>query len=123
MDTYADDLAALAEALDLKNAVHVGHSTGGGEVARYIGRHDRRVAKAVADRRCGAADAPGRGQSRRPADVGLRRDPARRSGGPLAVLQGPRDAVLRANRPGSKVSRGAAGDLLAPGDAGGIKGG
>ncbi|HTL57032.1 MAG TPA: alpha/beta hydrolase [Candidatus Limnocylindrales bacterium] len=48
MDTYADDLAALTEALDLKNAVHVGHSTGGGEVARYIGRHGtRRVAKAV----------------------------------------------------------------------------
>jgi len=48
MDTYADDLAALVEALDLKNAVHVGHSTGGGEVARYIGRHGtKRVAKAV----------------------------------------------------------------------------
>ena len=48
MDTYADDLAALVEELDLKNAVHVGHSTGGGEVARYIGRHGtKRVAKAV----------------------------------------------------------------------------
>ena len=48
LDTYADDLAALVEALDLKDAVHVGHSTGGGEVARYIGRHGtRRVAKAV----------------------------------------------------------------------------
>jgi non-heme chloroperoxidase len=48
MDTYADDLAALAETLDLKDAVHVGHSTGGGEVARYIGRHGTgRVAKAV----------------------------------------------------------------------------
>jgi len=48
MDTYADDLADLVEALDLKNAVHVGHSTGGGEVARYIGRHGTsRVAKAV----------------------------------------------------------------------------
>jgi non-heme chloroperoxidase len=48
MDTYADDLAALIEKLDLKNAVHVGHSTGGGEVARYIGRHGtKRVAKAV----------------------------------------------------------------------------
>lgn len=48
MDTYADDLAALAQALDLKNAIHVGHSTGGGEVARYIGRHGSgRVAKAV----------------------------------------------------------------------------
>ena len=48
MDTYADDLAALVETLDLKNAIHVGHSTGGGEVARYIGRHGtKRVAKAV----------------------------------------------------------------------------
>ncbi len=48
MDTYADDLAALVEFLDLKDAVHVGHSTGGGEVARYIGRHGtKRVAKAV----------------------------------------------------------------------------
>lgn len=48
MDTYADDLATLVEALDLKDAVHVGHSTGGGEVARYIGRHGtKRVAKAV----------------------------------------------------------------------------
>ena len=48
MDTYADDLAALIEALDLKNAIMVGHSTGGGEVARYLGRHGAlRVAKAV----------------------------------------------------------------------------
>ncbi len=48
MNTYADDLAAVVEALDLKNAIHVGHSTGGGEVARYIGRHGtKRVAKAV----------------------------------------------------------------------------
>jgi len=48
MDTYADDLAKLVDALDLKNAIHVGHSTGGGEVARYIGRHGtKRVAKAV----------------------------------------------------------------------------
>jgi non-heme chloroperoxidase len=48
MDTYADDLAALVQALDLKDAVHVGHSTGGGEVARYIARHGaKRVAKAV----------------------------------------------------------------------------
>src|SRR6266481_5800134 len=48
MDTYADDLAALVEALDLKGAIHIGHSTGGGEVARYIGRHGtKRVAMAV----------------------------------------------------------------------------
>jgi non-heme chloroperoxidase len=48
MNTYADDLAALVETLDLKDAIHVGHSTGGGEVARYIGRHgSSRVAKVV----------------------------------------------------------------------------
>ena len=48
MDTYADDVAALVEALDLKDVIHVGHSTGGGEVARYIGRHGtKRVAMAV----------------------------------------------------------------------------
>jgi non-heme chloroperoxidase len=48
MDTYADDLATLIESLNVKDAIHVGHSTGGGEVARYIGRHgSKRVAKAV----------------------------------------------------------------------------
>jgi non-heme chloroperoxidase len=52
MDTYADDLVTLTEKLDLKNAIHIGHSTGGGEATRYIGRHAAsrakgRVAKAV----------------------------------------------------------------------------
>src|ERR1700739_4620795 len=48
LDPYADELATLVEMLDLKNAIHVGHSTGGGEVARYIGRQGtKRVAKAV----------------------------------------------------------------------------
>src|SRR5262247_4766247 len=48
LDTYADDLAELTAALDLKDAIHVGHSTGGGELARYIGRHGTaRVSKAV----------------------------------------------------------------------------
>jgi non-heme chloroperoxidase len=48
MDTYADDLAELVHKLELKDAIHVGHSTGGGEVARYIGRHGtKRVSKAV----------------------------------------------------------------------------
>src|SRR5262249_23278131 len=48
MDNYADDLAALVKAIKLKKAIHVGHSTGGGEVARYIGRYGtKRVAAAV----------------------------------------------------------------------------
>src|SRR6201997_4239922 len=48
MDHYADDLAALTEHLDLKNAIHVGHSTGGGEVVHYLGRHgESRVAQAA----------------------------------------------------------------------------
>src|SRR6266446_3754554 len=48
MDHYADDLAALTAHLDLKNAIHVGHSTGGGEVVHYLGRHgESRVAKAA----------------------------------------------------------------------------
>jgi non-heme chloroperoxidase len=48
MNTYADDLAALVKELDLKDVIHIGHSTGGGEVTRYIGRHGtKRVAKAV----------------------------------------------------------------------------
>ena len=48
MDTYADDLAELVQRLDLKDAIHVGHSTGGGELTRYIGRHGtKRVSKAV----------------------------------------------------------------------------
>ena len=48
MDHYADDLAAMTAHLDLKDAIHVGHSTGGGEVVRYLGRHgESRVAKAA----------------------------------------------------------------------------
>jgi non-heme chloroperoxidase len=61
MDTYADDLAELTEALELKDAVHVGHSTGGGEVARYIGRHGS--GQGGADWGCSAAHAEDGGQS------------------------------------------------------------
>ena len=79
MDTYADDLAELTAKLDLKNAVHVGHSTGGGEVARYIGRHGtQRVAKAVLIGAVPPLMLKTRGQSRRPADRGVRRHPRRR---------------------------------------------
>ena len=65
LDTYADDLAALVEALELKDAIHIGHSTGGGEVARYIGRHGtKRVAKGRTDRRDSASHAEDCSQSR-----------------------------------------------------------
>jgi non-heme chloroperoxidase len=107
MDTYADDLAAVVEALDLKDAIHVGHSTGGGEVARYIGRHGtRRVGKAVL---IGAVP---------PVMLKSATNPG---GTPLEVFDGIRASVLAdrsqffkdlsapfygANRPGSKVSQG-----------------
>ena len=112
MDTYADDLVTLTETLDLKNAIHVGHSTGGGEVARYIGRHGAgrakgRVAKAVL---VGAVP---------PLMV---KTPGNPGGLPLDVFDGFRAALLadRAqffqdipagpfygfNRPGAKVSQG-----------------
>jgi non-heme chloroperoxidase len=107
MDTYADDLAELVQALDLKNAIHVGHSTGGGEVARYIGRHgSKRVAKAVLV----SAVPP----------LMLKTD-ANPSGLPMEAFDQLRAAVLAdraqffedlsapfygANRPGAKVSQG-----------------
>jgi non-heme chloroperoxidase len=84
MDTYADDLAVLTEKLDLKNAIHVGHSTGGGEVARYIGRHgSKRVAMAVL-----ISSVP-------PLMVKTDKNPV---GTPIAVFDGLR-AALAANRP------------------------
>ena len=107
MDTYADDLAALAEALDLRDAIHVGHSTGGGEVARYIGRHGtKRVAKAVL---IGAVPPLMLKTAANPGGLPMEafdRDPRRRPGRSLAVLQGSEPAVLRRNRPGAKVSQG-----------------
>jgi len=107
MDTYADDLAALVEALDLKDAVHVGHSTGGGEVARFIGRHGtKRASKALL---VGAVPP-------------LMLKTAGNPGGlPIDVFDGIRSGVANdrsqfyedlsapfygANRPGSKVSQG-----------------
>ena len=107
MNTYADDLAALTEALDLKEAIHVGHSTGGGEVARYIGRHGtKRVATAVL-----ISAVP-------PLMLKTAANPA---GLPIEVFDGLRAGVLAdrsqffkdlsapfygANRPGSNVSQG-----------------
>ncbi len=107
MNTYADDLATLVEKLDVKNAIHVGHSTGGGEVARYIGRHGtKRVAMAVLI----SAVPPL-----------MLKTPANPAGSPMEVFDQLRSAVqadraqffrdLSApfygfNRPGAKVSQG-----------------
>jgi non-heme chloroperoxidase len=107
MDTYADDLATLVETLDVRNAIHVGHSTGGGEVARYIGRHgSARVAKAAL---IGAVTPL------------MLKTPANPGGLPIDVFDGMRAAVLAdrsqffkdlttpfygANRSGARVSQG-----------------
>ena len=107
MDTYADDLAALVKALDLTDVIHVGHSTGGGEVARYIGRHGtKRVAKAI------LVDA---------VTPGLLKSAKNPDGLPMELFDGLRAGIKAdraqfwkdfsapfygANRPGSKVSQG-----------------
>jgi len=107
LDTYADDLSTLVETLDLKSAIHVGHSTGGGEVARYIGRHGtKRVAKAVL---IGAIPPL------------MLKTPANPAGTPIEVFDGLRASVLADrpqfwkdlslpfygyNRPGAKISEG-----------------
>lgn len=107
MDGYADDLAAVIEALDLKDAILVGHSTGGGEVARYIGRHGtKRVAKAVLI----AAVPPI-----------MLKSAANPEGLPMEVFDSMRNSLTKdrsqfykdlatqfygANRPGAKVSQG-----------------
>jgi non-heme chloroperoxidase len=123
MDTYAADVAELAAHLDLRNAVHIGHSTGGGEVARYVARHGAgRVAKAVL---IGAVP---------PIMVKSDRNPA---GTPIEVFDGLRAALLanRAqfyrdlpsgpfygfNRPGAKVSEGTIGNWWRQGMIGGAK--
>jgi non-heme chloroperoxidase len=107
MDTYADDLAALVKELDLKDVIHVGHSTGGGEVTHYIGRHGtKRVAKAV------LVDA---------VTPGLLKTANNPDGLPIELFDGIRAAIKAdvsqfwkdfsiqfygANRPGAKVSQG-----------------
>ena len=108
MDTYADDLAALVEALDLKDAIHVGHSTGGGEVARYIGRHGtKRVAKAVLIGAVPplmlktAANPGGLPIEVFDADPRRRRSPTARSSSRISATP-----FYGANRPGAKVSQG-----------------
>ena len=85
MDHYAADAVAVAEALDLRNAVHIGHSTGGGEVARYVARHGER-----------GPGGQGGARRRRAADDGAR--PTRTPNGmPIEVFDGFR-AALAANR-------------------------
>ena len=123
MDTYAADVAALVKHLDLKNAIHVGHSTGGGEVARYVARHGGdRVAKAVL---IGAVT---------PVMLKTESNPG---GLPLEVFDGFRAALLanRAqfyldvptgpfygfNRPGAKVSQGTINNWWRQGMIGGAK--
>ncbi len=122
MDTYADDLAQLIEALDLKDVIMIGHSTGGGEVARYIGRHGtKRVAKAVL---VGAVP---------PVMVKKTNNPG---GLPLSVFDGIRDGVTAdrsqffkdlttpffgANRDGAKVSQGVRDSFWMQGMMGGLK--
>jgi non-heme chloroperoxidase len=123
MDTYADDVVQLAKALDLKEAIHVGHSTGGGEVARYVARAEPgRVAKAVL---IGAVP---------PIMVKSNKNP---SGLPLEVFDGFRAAVAanRAqfyvdvpagpfygfNRPGTKIAQGVIDNWWRQGMMGGIK--
>ena len=123
MDTYADDLATLVKTLDLKKAIHVGHSTGGGEVARYIGRHGtKRVAKAVL---IGAVP---------PLMLKTATNP---NGLPIEVFDNIRASVLAdrsqffkdltasfygANRPGSKVSQGVCDSFWLQGMQAGFKG-
>jgi non-heme chloroperoxidase len=123
MDTYADDLAEIVQALDLKEAIHIGHSTGGGEVARYIGRHGTgRVAKAVLI----SAIPP----------LMLKTD-ANPGGLPMEVFDGIRAGVQAdrsqffkdlsgpfygANRPGAKVSQGLRDSFWLQGMLAGLKG-
>ena len=122
MDTDADDLAALTEKLDLKNAIHVGHSTGGGEVARYIGRHgSKRVGMAVL-----ISAVP-------PLMLKTDKNPA---GAPLSVFDGLRAQLVKNrpqfyrditlpfygyNRPAAKISEGIREHWWLQGMLGGIK--
>ena len=123
MDTYADDVATLVEALDLKNAVHVGHSTGGGEVARYIGRHGtKRVAKAVL---IGAVPPLMLKTAANPGGTPIETFDAMRAGVLADRPQFFRDLSIPfygANRPGAKVSQGVRDAFWMQGMQAGFKG-
>ena len=89
MDHYADDLAAVTKHLELKNAIHVGHSTGGGEVVRYLARHgDNGRGEGGDHQRGAAADGENGSELQRPAEERFRRFPVRFSRQPVAVLLG-----------------------------------
>jgi len=107
MDTYADDLATLVETLDLHDAIHVGHSTGGGEVARYIGRHGtKRVARAVL---IGAVPPLMLRTAANPGGLPMEAFDAIRAGVRADRSQFFKDLTVPfygANRPGAKVSQG-----------------
>ena len=107
MDHYADDLAALTAELDLKEAVHVGHSTGGGEVVRYIARHGAdRVAKARLNQRGAAAHGENGGESRRSSESSFRRLSSQAGSKSIAILFGYRKwSVLRFQSAGSECLR------------------
>ncbi len=122
MDTYADDLAELVTALDLRDAIHVGHSTGGGEVARYLGRHGTsRVAKAVL---IGAVPPIMLKTSANPGGLPIEAFDAIRAGVTadrsqfFKDLSGP---FYGANRPGAKVSQGLRDSFWRQGMQGGFK--
>ena len=124
MDTYADDLAALTEKLDLKNAIHVGHSTGGGEVARYIGRHGIKAGRhGRADQRRAAADAEDGQESCGRADRGLRRPASPICEKSAAVLQGHHPSVLRLQPAGRQDFGRHPGEVVAAGNDGRNEGG
>ena len=96
MDTYAADVAELVEKLDLRNAVHIGHSTGGGEVARYVARYGKgRVVAASPDQRDPAGHDQIGKKSGWIADGSLRPDSRGHWISSSAVLSGPHASLLR----------------------------
>lgn len=123
MDTYADDLAKLTEALDLKDAIHIGHSTGGGEVVHYIARHgEKRVAKAVL---IGAVPPLMLKTNANPNGLPIEQFDQMRATVQADVSQFFKDLsgpFYGANRPGSKVSQGLRDTFWLQGVLAGFKG-